>query len=522
MNIACHVERASRLFPNKSALIFEGKSFTYSQLNQLANLLANTLNKIGIQKGDRVALFLPNIPEFIIAYLGILKLGAVVVSLNPTLKSIELRYILNDCTAKIIITTAELKNRIPSDLIELERILVAEDKNYQGVNNLTQMMEDASPHKDAVNMESHGVAAILYTSGTTGFPKGATLSHGNVISNMYSQNRCCGMNSEDRMLLYLPLFHCFGQNAILNSAFNVCATVILQRSFKLKTIATERVTMFFGVPIVFIKLLKAGISASYLSSIRYFFSAAAPLPVEISQLWHQKYGLIINEGYGLTETSPCACYNNDLKYKFGSVGTPIENVEVKVVDSEGIEVSPRIRGEVVIKGPNVMLGYWNRPLDTGKVIKDGWLHTGDIGWMDEDAYLYIVDRLNDTINMSGFKIYPTEVENIIYQHSAVAEVAVYGVPHPSKGEIVKANIILEADGKITTEEMIAWCRQKMADYKIPQALSFVDSIPKSKTGKILKRLLREEAMGLSLSQSSTSQSSTSCSLTHHHTQGVIA
>lgn len=501
MNIAYHVERASRLFPEKPALIFEGKSFTYSQLNRLANRLANGLKKLGINRGERVALFLPNIPEFIIAYLGILKLGAVVVSVNAMLKSAEVRYILDDSAAKIVITTEELREQVPADLPKLEQIFIAEGKNNKGIS-LAQVMENTSPQGDTVNMESNAPAAIVYTSGTTGFPKGATLSHANIISNMYSQNRCCGMSSDDRMLLYLPLFHCFGQNAILNSAFNVCATVILQRSFKLKTIAAERVTMFFGVPIVFIKLLNAGISASYLSSIRYFFSAAAPLPVEISQLWYQKYGLVINEGYGLTETSPCACYNNDLKYKFGSVGTPIENVEVKVVNSQGREVLPRMRGEVVIKGPNVMLGYWNRPLDTAKVIKNGWLHTGDIGWMDEDGYFYIVDRLNDTINTSGFKIYPTEVENIIYQHPAVAEVAVYGTPHPSKGEIVRANIILKAGQQITPAEMIVWCRQKMASYKVPQVLSFVNSIPKSKTGKILKRLLREEAMGL-LCESST-------------------
>lgn len=498
MNIAHHLERAARLFPDQTALIFEGESCTYQQLEELVNCAANSLQALGINKGDRVGLFLPNIPEFIVSYLGILKLGAIAVSINVMLKSAEVRYILNDCTAKIVITTAKLIEEVKSDdLPFLEDILIAEGRVEREIS-FTFLLANASPVFSARELEPNTPAAIVYTSGTTGFPKGATLSHGNVISNIYSQNRCCGMKPDDRMLLYLPLFHCFGQNAILNSALNVCATIILQRRFKLEqvleAITTERITMFFGVPTVYIKLLNVDKSAYDLSSVRYYFSAAAPMPVEISQKWQQKHGLVIHEGYGLTETSPCACYNNDLKYKQGSVGTPIENVEVKIVNPQGISVSPGELGEIVIKGPNVMLGYWGRPQDTAQVIKDGWFHTGDIGRMDEDGYFYIVDRLKDMVNVSGFNVYPTEVENVIYQHRAVAEVAVYGVPDLVKGEIVQANIVLKTGHTLTAEQISEFCSERMATFKMPQAFKFVESIPKNPTGKTLKRCLREAAM----------------------------
>ena len=498
MNITHHLERAARLFPHKIALIFEEKSYTYQQLEQLVNCAANSLQTLGINQGDRVGLFLPNIPEFIISYLGILKLGAIAVSINVMLKSAEVGYILHDCTAKVVITTEKLSQQVKSDVLPyLEHILIAEGRANTRIS-LNSLLANASPVFPAVELEPNTPAAIVYTSGTTGFPKGATLSHGNVISNIYSQNRCCSMKPNDRMLLYLPLFHCFGQNAILNSALNVCATIILQRRFKLeqvlKTITAERITMFFGVPTVYIKLLNVDKSAYDLSSVRYYFSAAAPMPVEISQRWQQKHGLVIHEGYGLTETSPCACYNNDLKYKQGSIGTPIENVEVKIVNLQGISVSPGELGEIVIKGPNVMLGYWNRPQDTTQVIKDGWFHTGDIGRMDEDGYFYIVDRLKDMVNISGFNVYPTEVENVIYQHQAVAEVAVYGVPDLVKGEMVRANIVLKPGHTLTEEQIIKFCSERIATYKMPKAFKFVRSIPKNPTGKILKRHLRDTAM----------------------------
>jgi len=496
MNITQHVERGHHLFPDKPALIFEGKSFTYADLDLMANRVANGLRELGIHRSDRVALFLPNIPEFIISYLGILKIGAIAVSLNAMLKSAEVNFILNDCGAKALVTTEELAKNVPqADLPELKHILIAEGTASKGTL-LTELMASASPDTRAVEMDRYAPAALVYTSGTTGSPKGATLSHGNLISNSYSQQHCCGMRSEDRLLLYLPLFHCFGQNAVLNAGLNACATIVLHRNFDLtqilKSIATEQVTMFFGVPTVFLVLLNMNTPDDQLKSVRYYFSAAAPLPNEVAQKWYEKYGLVIHQGYGLTETSPCASYNHDYIYKPGSVGTPIENVEMKIFNN-GKEVPPGELGEIVIRGPNVMLGYWNRPFETAEVLKNGWFYSGDIGQIDEDGFFYIVDRSKDMINVAGFKVYPTEVENVIYQHPAVAEVAVYGVPDLEKSEIVKANIVLKPGQNVTEKQIIAFCSERMATYKIPKAVKFVDSLPKNPTGKVLKRVLRDEA-----------------------------
>lgn len=502
MNIAHHVERGHRLFPNKTAIIYEDKSYTYKRLDRLVNSTANALRGLGIEKGDRVALFLPNVPEFAIAYLGILKIGAIAVSINVMLKCAEVSYILNDCTAKAIITTASGCLQVKeADLPHLQHILITESAVDGGID-FTCLIENASPVARAVEMQWHSPASIVYTSGTTGFPKGATLSHGNIISNISAHNRCCGMTQSDRLLLYVPLFHCFGQNAIFNAGLNVCATIILQRRFDLErvleSIGKHQATMFFGVPTVFIRLLNQDTSKYNFDSLRYYFSAAAPMPVEIAQMWQHKYKKVIHEGYGLTEASPCASYNPNFKHKFGSIGVPIENVEMQIVDANGHQVSPGELGEIIIKGPNVMLGYWNRCQETQEVIKNGWLYSGDIGRMDEEGFFYIADRLKDMINVSGFKVYPTEVENVIYQHHSVAEVAIYGVPDPIRGEIVKASIVSKTGSLITETEIAEFCSQRIAAYKIPHEFKFVDSLPKNPTGKVMKRFLRDQEILISI------------------------
>lgn len=497
MNIAQNIERVRNIFPHKKALIFEGQSFTYEQLDQQVNRVANGLLGLGIKRGDRVALLLPNIPEFIFAYLGIQKIGAVAVAINVMLKKYEVWYILNDCAAKAIITTEKLRENVPdADLIDLEYLLTVGETSIPGLS-LETVMRLSSNQATAMEMDRTDPATIIYTSGTTGFPKGAVLSHGNVISNMYSKIYCCGMRPEDRLLLYLPLFHAFGQNAILNSGLNAGATIILQQRFQedqvLRAVAEEQVTMFFGVPAIFARLLEAGVEPKDLSSVRYFLSAAAVLPLDIVERWQEKFRCRIYEGYGLTETSPFACYNHFWKYKPGAIGMPIDNVEMKVVDDAGQDVAMGDLGQIIIRGPNVMLGYWNRPEETAKVLKDGWFYTGDIGRVDEEGYFYIVDRLKDMVNVSGFKVYPSEVERVFYQHPAVAEVAVYGVSDAIKGEVVQANVRLMPGKSVLKSELIAFCKERMAAYKIPQTIQFVESFPKNATGKILKRVLREEA-----------------------------
>ncbi len=495
MNIAQHLERTLRLFPNQPALIFEEKSFSYREIDEMSSRVANALAGSGISRGDRVALFLPNIPPFVIVYLGIQKMGAIAVAINSTLKTEELKFILDDSGAKVIVTTETLRDNVPSEeLPRLNLMLIAEGDAFGSDIALSEWMANADPKAQPVDMAPDEPAAILYTSGTTGFPKGATLSHGNVVSNVRTCVDVFKMEPEDRILLFLPVFHNFGQNAALNPCFEAGATLVLHREFEiesvLKSIVDNGITTFYGVPTIY-NLLYDKASIENLRSVRRYISAAANLPLEMARKWHEKFGIVINEGYGLTENS-LACFNHPIKYKPGSVGTPLEGVEMKIVDAEGNEVAPGGLGEVTICGPNVMQGYWNRPVESAQAIKDGWFHTGDIGKMDEDGYFFIVDRVKDMVNVGGQKVYPSEVENVLYQHPSVLEAAVYGVPDALLSEQVHASIVLKPEQTATQEQISAFCRKLIADFKVPSVIEFVDSLPKSRTGKILKRILREK------------------------------
>lgn len=496
MNIAENLERARLFFPDKPALVFEGRTYTYRQLNEEVNRLANGLRALGIEPGDRVALFLPNIPAFAVAYFAVQKAGGIAVSINSLFKTDEVKHVVNDAGAKVLFTTEAQRQYVSTETLPtLEQVVIAEG---EAGNDLA--LDELSARGDsrfrAGDMERDDPAAILYTSGTTGFPKGATLTHSNLVSNVYSAVHHTGMRPDDRLHLFLPLFHCFGQNFILNAGINACATVVLHRRFEpepvLETIQRERVTMFFAVPTIYIYLLNMDTLAYDLSSLRYYFSAAATMPREVARRWQEEHGLRVYEGYGLTESTPFASYNHDVRPKFGSVGTPIENVEMKIFDDAGNELSLGEWGEIVIRGPNVMQGYWNDPDATAQAIRNGWLRSGDIGTTDDEGYFYIVDRVKDMINAAGFKVYPAEVEQVLYRHPAVHEAAVYGIADPVKGEAVKAAIVLREGAAATTEEIIEFCRDKIATYKAPRDVEFVSEIPKSAVGKILKRVLREE------------------------------
>ncbi len=334
-------------------------------------------------------------------------------------------------------------------------------------------------------MDRDDPAAILYTSGTTGKQKGAVLSHGNVVSNMNSTGHLLRIDPTDRLMLFLPLFHCFGQNFIMNTAFTSGATLVLHRRFVpeeiLASIGANGVTMFFAVPTVYIGLLNAGVEPEQLAGIRYYFSAAATMPVEIATRWQERFGLPIFEGYGLTETSPFASYNHEWAHRPGSVGTPIEMVEIRVVDADGQEVGRGEWGEIVIKGPNVMLGYWNRPEDTAAALRGGWFHTGDIGYMDADGYVFLVDRVKDMINAGGFKIWPREVEEVLYRHPAVKECAVVGVPDPAHGEAARAVVVphpdVHVDGMRASKPTAA---KHLAVYKVPREFEFTAELPEER------------------------------------------
>ena len=499
MNVCENVERAALFFPEKAAIIFEGREMSYRQLNTQANRLANAMIAKGIRTGDRVALFLPNIPEFAVAYYAAQKIGAIVVSISAMLKAEELKYILNDSGAMTMFTTGELLANLKAEQSPaLEHVVVCEGDG-QGRPLLSDWLAPAKETFPTVDMNPWDPASLLYTSGTTGFPKGATLTHGNVVSNMWTTAHHAGFRHQDRLSLFLPLFHVFGQDFIMNGAFTACATVSLFRRYVpdlvLDAIATQGITMFFAVPTIYIGLLNADLSKYDLSSIRYEFSAAATMPKEISVQWTDRFKRRVYEGYGLTECSPFACYNHDVRHKFGSVGTPVENFEVRILNEADQEVPQGDWGEICLRGPGVMKGYWNRPEESEAALRSGWLHTGDTGLVDDEGYVYIVDRVKDMVNVSGFKVWPAEVEQLLYTHPDVKELAVYGVPHPVKGEIVKAAVVLKDGASATVEAITAFCREHLANYKIPESVEFVTELPKSPTGKILKRVLRDRNSG---------------------------
>lgn len=491
MNIAQHVERGRRIDPDRPALAFEGRAWSYAELDREASRAASAFAALGAGAGDRIALVLPNTPAWAVCYLGAQKLGAVTVSINPNLKPHEIRFILEDSGARIAVASADARRALAGEPVEsIETWLVADSGS---ASSLDDLMRGASPDFAAIDLAPEAPSAIVYTSGTTGFPKGAVLSHANVVSNVEAKRRYLGIRPEDRLLLFLPLFHCFGQNAIFNAALQSGATVLLGRRFDadevLETIRRERATMFFGVPATFI-LLHDRAERRDLEGLRYVFSAAAPLPVEIEKAWEAKFGLPIYQGYGLTETSPFASYNHESRRKPGSVGTPIDGVEMRVVDVEtGEELPPGAPGEIVVRGPNVMLGYWRRPEETAEAMRGGWFHTGDVGRMDDEGYFFVEDRVKDMVNVGGMKVYPAEVENVLYGHPKVAEAAVYGVPDPVMGERVCADIV--ARSGVHEAAIVAFCRERLADYKVPHMIHVVDEIPKSPTGKVLKRVLRE-------------------------------
>jgi long-chain acyl-CoA synthetase len=497
MNIAEHVERAAARMPNHPAIWFEGKHVTYKTLNDCAAALADSLVRHGVQRGDRIALYLPNIPAFALAYLAGQKAGAIVVSINSIFKWEEVRYIVNDARPKVVFTTQDLLPNLPRpECPSVEHTVLCEGGEPDEIA-LEAWLVRGSPMFRTVNMTADDPAVLLYSSGTTGFPKGVTLTHNNLLTNTRTAAQCSGYRSSDKLACFLPLFHVFGQNYIMNGAFHAGATVMLFRRFVpdavLDAIGRERITMLFGVPTIYITLLNTDLAKYDLSSIRYDFSAAATMPQEVAKRWTERFGRPVYEGYGLTECSPFAAYNHQHEHRFGAVGTAVEGFTLAIHDEADREVPRGEWGEIVIRGPGVMQGYWGKPQDTERALRNGWLHSGDIGKMDDDGYVYIVDRVKDMINVSGFKVWPAEVEHVLYRHPAVKEVAVYGAPDSLKGEQVRAAVVLKTDGSVLADTLAQLCRDHLAAYKIPEQVELVRELPKSATGKILKRVLRDRA-----------------------------
>ncbi len=497
MNICEHLTTTARLFPDRDAIHFEGQSFTYAQLDRMSLAASQRLLSAGIQPGDRVAIMLSNVPAFAVWYYAGLRTGVIAVSISTRSAPSEVAFLLSDCQAKVFVTDKATLDNVNRDLppCVAESVITSDAGDTA---NGRPLSVDSTTAAAWFNAHPDDAALILYTSGTTGFAKGATLSHANVRSNVHAFNHLCNMQPEDRILLAVPLFHCFGQNAILNSALNVGATIVLQRRFDLneskRLIADESVTQLYGVPMMF-QLFLDSCQPDDLASVHYCFSAAATLPVQVGQQWQQKFGLPINEGYGLTETSPFASYNHRLQFVPGSIGTPIDSVEMRVIATEtGDECAVGELGEIVIRGPNVMLGYWNRDEDTRSAIRDGWFHSGDIGRIDERGFFYIVDRVKDMIAVGGLKVFPAEVERVLLDHPDVSQVAVVGIHDDVFGEQVVAFVVLAESESSVDLRLIAirqHANRHLANYKVPRIVVQIDELPRNPSGKVLKRELRE-------------------------------
>ncbi len=500
MNLAQYLERHAAASPDHPAIRFEGRTTSYRDLDRASGRLATALRAAGIAKGDRVAIYLPNVPEFAISYYAIQKLGAIAVSINSIFKTEEVRFLLDDSGARAVVTVDELAGFVPDDCAALAHRIVVGANGDSGfdawLRRGAELLGEGGAFA-AVDCEPDDPAALLYSSGTTGFPKGVTLTQSNIHGNVASAAKYSGYRADDRLAVFLPLFHVYGQNYIMNACVLAGATMVLFRRFVpdavMRAVGEEKVTVFFGVPTIFIGLLSLDLAQYDLSSIRYEMSAAATMPEEISRRWTDAFGRRIYEGYGLTECSPFACYNDLEEHRFGSVGRAVEGFELAIFDEQDREVARGEWGEIVIRGPGVMKGYWGRPEDSAKALRGGWLHSGDIGRMDAEGYVYIVDRVKDMINVSGFKVWPAEVEQYLYKIPGVQEVAVYGMPDADKGERVAVAVVAKPGADLTGEAIVAYCRDNIAAYKVPAKVEIVNELPKSATGKILKRVLREQA-----------------------------
>ena len=519
LNLAMLIEHHARVRPDREAIVAGASRMTYGELDGAARRVASALRELGVQPGDHVALSCPNTPHFPIAYFGILKTGAAVVPLNVLLKPREIAQHLHDSAARIHLCfegTVELPmahmaaEAVASVPTCKHMIVMTRDPAgaapVAGVPTLGALMQAQPETFETVLRAPDDTAVVLYTSGTTGQPKGAEMTHANMMLNaMASRDMFLGPlgTAPASALAVLPLFHSFGQTAVMNAQFLQGNRVVLLPRFEpaavLEAMLAEQVNAFAGVPTMYWALLRHveehGIDTAVIAAnLRVCSSGGAPLPVEILHAFDQRFGVEIMEGYGLSETSPVATFNQyGMPRKPGSVGLPIWGCDVRVVDEDDVELPQGGVGEIVIRGHNIMKGYFRRAEVTQHVLRNGWFHTGDVGRKDEDGYLFIVDRIKDLVIRGGMNVYPREIEEVLMAHPAVSLVAVIGVPDEAMGEEVKAFVIRKPGAAITEAELIAWARDAMAAFKYPRSVEFRDTLPMTATGKVLKRELRASA-----------------------------
>ena len=514
-NLAISLEEQAKHAPQKTAIIFNDTRLTYAQLNGAANQVANGLVQAGIQPGDKVALSCPNLPYFPIVYYGIVKAGAAVVTLNVLFKRREVAYHLSDSDAKAYFCfqgTPQLPmgEEGYAGFGEAEGcehfFMITADpaaaSPIEGTKTLGALMHNQPPTFDTVQRSTDDTAVILYTSGTTGQPKGAELTHSNMYMNAQVTAQMLRITSEDIGLTVLPLFHSFGQTVLMNAGIYAGIANVLMPRFDpdgvLSLMQNENVTLFAGVPTMYWALLNHPKADDYdltkiADNLRVCVSGGSAMPLEVLKGFEAKYNAPILEGYGLSETSPVACFNQfDSERKPGSIGYPIWGIEMKVVDLEDNEVPPGETGEIVIRGHNIMRGYYKRPEANAETLRNGWFHSGDIGKMDDDGFFYVIDRTKDMIIRGGFNVYPREIEETLLIHPAISLAAVIGIPNDEYGEEIKAFVVLKAGAEASSDEIVAWSKDTMAAYKYPRHVEIRESLPMTATGKILKTELRAD------------------------------
>jgi long-chain acyl-CoA synthetase len=522
------LHRSAQKYPDHPAIIFFGNRITYRELLEQVDRLATALHKQGVQKQDRVALFLPNCPQSVIAYYAALRLGAIVVQVNPLYVERELKYQLEDAGVEVLIALDLLYPKIRNirETVPLRQVILTSIKDYlpfplnrlytlkqfkdrnrvkihkeEEVRYLTELIREHPSAPPNIEVKPQDIALLQYTGGTTGTSKGVILTHRNLVVNaVQCRNGLPKLrDGEETVLAVLPFFHVFGMTVAMNLAIYAGFSMVLLPRFEvakvLKAIDKYKPTFFPGVPTMYVAINNYPKLHRYdLSSLKFCLSGAAPLPLEVMERFEAITGSRIVEGYGLTEASPVTHCNPvwGLR-KPGSIGFPFPDTEAKVVDPDtGADLPVGEIGELVIRGPQVMQGYWHRDQETESTLKEGWLFTGDLAKMDEEGYFYIIDRKKDLIIASGFNVYPREVEEVLYEHPKILEAAVIGIPDPYRGETVKAFVVLKKDQKATEEEILDFCRKNLAAYKVPTQIEFKDQLPKTLVGKVLRRVLREE------------------------------
>ena len=488
MNLADLLKDAAERDPDHIAIKLDDTELSYAALDGASAHIAGLLRDHGFEPGDRVGIMLPNVPYFPVVYYGVLRAGGVVVPMNVLLKKREVAFYLTDPGAKLLFAWHGFAQdaQAGAERAGAECLLV-EPGDFE------KQVGEADPLTDRAGTADEDTAVILYTSGTTGQPKGAELTHANLTRNAQASESLFSLGSDAVILGALPLFHSFGQTCGMNATISGGGTLTLIPRFEpakaLEIIQRDKVNIFQGVPTMYGAMLHLDGRDSYdTSSLKLCASGGSAMPVELLRGFEEAFGCKVLEGYGLSESSPVASFNHpDRERKPGSIGTPIDGVEMKVVDEDGKEVAQGEVGEIVIRGHNVMKGYWNKADATAETIKDGWLYTGDMANVDEDGYFFIVDRKKDMIIRGGYNIYPREIEEILYEHPAVREAAVLGVPHDEYGEEVGAAVALKDGEEVSESELRDYVKEQVAAYKYPRQIWFVDDLPKGPTGKILKR-----------------------------------